>query len=81
MKKLAVAATFAAVTLAAYSAAACDKNREASAKASVVATTSPSTTVGRASQATTGQPTSVADESNRKPVEEPAPIALVTDRH
>ncbi|MGY8663028.1 hypothetical protein Q3C01_11740 [Bradyrhizobium sp. UFLA05-109] len=81
MKKIVVATIFAAVTLAAYSAAACDWNREASAKASVVASTTPTTVGGQASQASTAQPTSVADEGNRKPVQETAPVVLVTDRH
>ena len=50
MKKIVIATTFAAVTLAAYSAAACDWNREARANDPVVATTAPPTTTGQASQ-------------------------------
>ena len=58
MKKIVIAATFAAVTLTAYPAAACDWNRQASAKDPVVAATAPSTTVGQASQSAAAQPTS-----------------------
>ena len=82
MKKIVVATTFAAVTLAAYSAAACDWNREARASDPVVATTAPPTTTGQASQGAAAQPMSVAsDEANRKPVQESAPVVLITDRH
>jgi hypothetical protein len=80
MKKLLVVTSFAA--LAATSAAACDWNREASAKDPVVATTA--TTTEQTPQATPAspQPTStVADESARKPIDEPAPVVLITDRH
>jgi hypothetical protein len=79
MKKLFVATTFAAVTLATYSAAACDWNREASAKTPVVATTAPSTTVGQAARGATAPAPIVADEG--KPVEESAPIVPITARH
>jgi hypothetical protein len=82
MKKIVIATTFAAVTLAAHPAAACDWNRQASAKDPVVATTARSTTVGQASPGAAVQPTSVAsDESNRKPLQESAPVVLITDRH
>ena len=82
MKKIVIAATFAAVTLTAYPTAACDWNRQASAKDPVVAATAPSTTVGQASQSAAAQPTSVAsDEGNRKPLQESAPVVLITDRH
>jgi hypothetical protein len=79
MKKLLVVASFAA--FAAYPAAACDWNREASAQDPVVAAT---TTTEQTPQATAAAPqaTSVAvDVSARKPVSEPAPVVLITDRH
>ncbi|MGY8685324.1 hypothetical protein Q2941_47515 [Bradyrhizobium sp. UFLA05-153] len=82
MKKIVIATTCAAVTLTAYPATACDWNRQASAKDPVVVATAPSTTVGRASQGAAAQPSGVAsDEGNRKPVQESAPVVLVTDRH
>ena len=81
MKKLVVAASFAA--LATYPAAACDWNHEASAKDQVVATAG--TTTEQAPQATTAaspQPTSVAaDASARKSIDEQWPIVQVNDRH
>ncbi len=80
MKKLLVVTSFAA--FAAYPAAACDWNREASAKDPVVAATA--TTTEQTPQATpvSPQPTSVAvDESARQPIGEPAPVVLITDRH
>jgi hypothetical protein len=80
MKKLLVVTSFAA--FAAYPAAACDWNREASAKDPVVAAAA--ATTEQTPQATPASPqaTSVAvDESARKPVDEPAPIVLITDRH
>ena len=80
MKKLLVVASFAA--FAAYPAAACDWNHEASAKDPVVAATA--ATTEQAPQATTASPraTSVAViESARKPIDQLAPIVLITDRH
>jgi len=80
MKKLLVVASFTAC--AAYPAAACDWNREASAQDPVVATTA--TTTEQTPLATPASPptTSVAaDESARKPIAEPVPFVLVTDRH
>jgi hypothetical protein len=80
MKKLLVVTSFAA--FAAYPAAACDWNREASAQDPVVATTA--TTTQQTPLATPASPptTSVAaDESARKPIAEPVPVVLVTDRH
>jgi hypothetical protein len=79
MRKLFVATTFAAVTLATYSAAACDRNREASAKTPVLATTAPSTTLGQAARGAAPLAPIVADEG--KPVEESAPIIPITARH
>jgi hypothetical protein len=80
MKKIIVAATFAAVTLAAYPAAACDWNRQASAKDPVVATAAPPTTTGPTSQRAATQPPSVASDEG-KPVQGSAPVVLITDRH
>jgi hypothetical protein len=78
MKKLLVVASFAA--FAAYPAAACDWNREASARDPVVVTTAtPPEQTPLAAPASTA---SVAtDESARKPIVEPVPVVLVTDRH
>jgi hypothetical protein len=80
MKKLLVVASFAA--FAAYPAAACDWNREASAQDPIVAAAT--TTTEQTPQATAAAPqaTSVAVDVNaRKPVSEPAPVVLITDRH
>jgi len=80
MKKLLVVASFTA--FAAYPAAACDWNREASAQEPVVATTAPTTQQTPQATQAAPQATSVAvDESARKPIVEPAPVVLVTDRH
>ena len=79
MKKLLVVTSFAA--FAAYPAAACDWNREASAQDPVVATTA--TTTEQTPLATPASPpaTSVAAaESARKPIAESVPVVLVTDR-
>jgi len=80
MKTLLVVTSFAA--LAAYPAAACDWNREASVQDPVVAATTPTTE--QTPQATPAWPlaTSVAvNDSARQPVAEPPPVVLVTDRH
>jgi hypothetical protein len=80
MKKLLVVTSFAA--LAATPAAACDWNREASAENPVV--TAAATTTEQTPQATPSSPqaTSVAaDESARKPIDEPAPVVLISERH
>jgi hypothetical protein len=80
MKKLLVVASFA--VFAAYPAAACDWNHEASAQDQVVAAAA--ATTEQTPQATTASPqaTSVAvNESVRKPVDQWAPIVLITDRH
>ena len=83
MKKIVIATTFAAATLAAHPAAACDWNREANANVPVIATTAPpSTVIGQASQGGVAQSTSVAsDEGNRKSIQESAPVVLITNRH
>jgi hypothetical protein len=80
MRKIIVAATFAAVTLAAYPAAACDWDRQASAKDPVVAATAPPATTGQASQRAVIQPPTVASDEG-KPVQGSAPVVLITDRH
>jgi len=80
MKKLLVVASFA--VCAAYPAAACDWNREASAQDAVVATTAPATE--QAPLATSAMPRSTGvavGESAPKPIAEPVPVVLVTDRH
>jgi|tagenome__1003787_1003787.scaffolds.fasta_scaffold19031658_2 hypothetical protein len=80
MKKLLAVASFAA--FAAYPAAACDWNREASAQDPVVATTAAPTE--QTIQALPASPpaTSVAvNERAREPIAEPPPVVLVTDRH
>jgi len=74
MKKLLLVASFAA--FAAYPAAACEWNREASVQDRVVATNA--TTTEQAPAAATSV---AADESARKPSTEPVPVVLVTDRH
>ena len=80
MKKLFVVTAFA---FAAHSAAACDWNREASAKDQVVATTDQT---AEASPTCSGpncppQPTNVASEETRKATDELAPVVLITSRH
>jgi hypothetical protein len=77
MKKLLVVASFAA--FAAYPAAACDWNREASAQDRVVATTTEQTPL--ATRASPPAMSVAADESERKPIAAPVPVVLVTDRH
>ena len=77
MKKLVAATAFAAVALAAQSAAACDWNREASTEQQTVATTA---TPAPQTPQTTSQTQTVASEVT-KPVEPTAPVVLVNDRH
>jgi hypothetical protein len=77
MKKLLVVASFAA--FAAYPAAACDWNREASVQDQVVAAAT-ATTV-QAPQVTQASPQATVDASARQPIVEPAPVVLITDRH
>jgi hypothetical protein len=78
MKKLVAATVFAAVALAAQSAAACDWNREASSEQQQIATTATPTQAPVTSTAT--QAPTVAAEAS-KPVEPTAPVVLVNDRH
>ncbi|HEX2365922.1 MAG TPA: hypothetical protein VHJ00_12975 [Bradyrhizobium sp.] len=77
MKKLVAATAFAAVALAAQSAAACDWNREASSEQQTVATTA---TPAPQTPQTTSQTQTLASEVT-KPVEPTAPVVLVNDRH
>jgi hypothetical protein len=79
MKKLAAATIFAAVALAAQSAAACDWNREASTEQQQIAATAAPTQTQPAASTTTQAPTVAAETS--KPVEPTAPVVLVNDRH
>ena len=78
MKKLIAATVFAAVALAAQSAAACDWNREASSEQQQVATTATPAQPQAASTAT--QAPAVTAETS-KPAEPTAPVVLVNDRH
>lgn len=80
MKKLLIVTSFAAFSV--YPAAACDWNHEASANDTVV--TAAATPAEQTPQAAPAWPqaTSVAvDVSARKPIDEPAPIVLINDRH
>jgi hypothetical protein len=83
MTKLLVVTTFAAIAFTAVPASACDWNREASTNDRVVATTAkPAEPTTSAATATPPQAARVAsDDSARKPVDEPAPVVLITDRH
>jgi hypothetical protein len=83
MTKLLVVATFAAIAFTAGPASACDWNREASTNDPVVATTAkPAEPTTSPATATPPQAARVAsDDSARKPVDEPAPVVLITDRH
>ena len=82
MKKLFVVTAFAAFAFAAHSAAACDWNREASAKDQVVATTDlTASPTCSGPNCPSPQPTSVASEETRKATAEPAPVVLITSRH
>ena len=79
MKKLFVVTAFA---FAAHSAAACDWNREASAKDQVVATTDlTASPTCSGPNCPSPQPTSVASEETRRATAEPAPVVLITSRH
>ena len=76
MKKLVAATIFAAVALAAQTAAASDWNREASTEPQQVATTAAPT---QPPQTTTQAPTVTAETS--QPATPTAPVVLVVDRH
>jgi hypothetical protein len=82
MTKLLIVATFAAVAFVASPASACDWNRQASTSDPVVATTA--APAEPTSQAAVNPPEAArvtSDDNARKPVEEPAPVVLITDRH
>jgi hypothetical protein len=83
MTKLLIVTTFAVVAFAAGPAAACEWNREASTNVpAVAATAAPAEQTTSQAVETPPQTASVAsDESARKPVEEPAPVVLVSERH
>jgi hypothetical protein len=75
MRQLVVVTAFAAVTLTAQSAAACDWNRQASTEQQTVATAvQPQQAAPAPSQTSTA-----AAETDRKPVEAAAPVVLVSD--
>ena len=80
MKKLVAATVFAAVALAAQSAAACDWNRQASTNEQQIATTAAPAPVQPVASTDTQAPATVATETS-KPVEPTAPIVLANDRH
>jgi hypothetical protein len=83
MTKLLVVTTFAAIAFAAGPASACDWNREASGNdPAVAATATPTQPTTAQAAATPPQAARVASDDNaRKPVDEPAPVVLITDRH
>ena len=78
MRKLVVATAFAAVALAAQSAAACDWNREASTEQQIAATSVAAPQAPQTTSTATQTPTIASDS---KPVEPAAPVVLVNDRH
>jgi hypothetical protein len=78
MRKLVVVTAFAAVTLTAQSAAACDWNRQASTEQQTVATAVQPPQTQQAATAPS-QTSTAAAETDRKPVEEAAPVVLVSD--
>jgi hypothetical protein len=83
VKKLLVVAAFAA--LGTYPAAACEWNREASTQDTVVAATDQTPQAAPAcSGADCAAPkaeSTATEQTAAKPVFEPAPVVLVTDRH
>jgi hypothetical protein len=78
MRKLVVVTAFAAVALAAQSAAACDWNREASNEQQIAATSVTPPQAPQTTSTATQAPTVISDS---KPVEPTAPVVLVNDRH
>src|SRR4029077_5789622 len=96
MTKLLVVTTFAAIAFAASPAGACDWNREASTNDPAVATTAtpaeptasqaaatpPSAPPAPQAASTPPKAARVAPADNAEhPVDEPAPVVLITDRH
>jgi hypothetical protein len=83
MKKLLALTTFAALALAAQSAAACDWNREANSQEQTVATTAtPSEQTQATQQAVPAQtPTTALAVDQRQSAAPAAPVILVDDRH
>ena len=80
MRKLVVVTAFAAAIFTAQSAAACDWNREASTGQQTAAAATPGPQTQQAAPAAS-QTSTVAAETTRKPVEEAAPVVLVSDHH
>ena len=78
MRMLVVVTAFAAVALTAQSAAACDWNREASTEQQTVATAAPPPQAQQVAPAPS-QTSTAAAETSGKPVEEAAPVVLVSD--
>ena len=78
MRKLVVVTAFAAIAFTAQSAAACDWNRQASTEQQTVATATPPAQAQQAAPAPS-QPSTAAADTTRKPVEETAPVVLVSD--
>ena len=79
MKKLVAATIFAAVALAAQSAAACDWNREASTGEQLATTAAPTQTQAQPAAPIAAPAPTVAEAT--KATEAAAPVVLVTDRH
>ncbi len=77
-RKLVVVTAFAAVAFTAQSAAACDWNRQASIDQQAVATAAPPAPTQQAAPEASQTSTAAAD-TTRKPVEEAAPVVLVSD--
>jgi hypothetical protein len=77
-RQLVVVTAFAAVTLTAQSAAACDWNRQASTEQQTVATAVQPPQTQQAAPAPS-QTSTAAAETDRKPVEAAAPVVLVSD--
>ena len=78
MRKLVALTAFAAVAFTAQSAAACDWNRQASTGQQTAAAATPAPQTQQAAPVAS-QTSTVAAESTRKPVEEAAPVVLVSD--
>ncbi len=78
MRSLVVVTAFAAIAFTAQSAAACDWNRQASTEEQTTAAAVPPPQTQQAAPAAT-QTSTTAAETARKPVEETAPVVLVSD--
>lgn len=78
MSKLVAITAFAVVAFTAQSAAACDWNRQASTEQQTAAAAAPAPQAQQASSPTSQSPAASA-ETTRKPVEDAAPVVLVSD--